>query len=198
VPRAGLTPHRVVEEAARLADEAGYDQLTLAAVADHFGVKLPSLYKHVDGIDGLRTRLSTLAVTELGDALRGAAVGKARGDALRAIADAYRAYAHHHPGRYAASLRAPDSSESDLVVASEAVLEVVLAVLAGYDLEKDAVVDATRIVRSALHGFVSLEAAGGFGMPQDVDRTFERLVAGLDRALASWNANAITQEGEAR
>ena len=41
-----------------------------------------------------------------------------------------------------------------------------------------------RIVRAALHGFVALEAGGGFGMPLPVDDTFERLVAALDRGLA--------------
>ena len=33
-----------------------------------------------------------------------------------------------------------------------------------------------RTVRSALHGFVSLEASGGFGLPDDVDASFETLV----------------------
>jgi hypothetical protein len=46
----------------------------------------------------------------------------------------------------------------------------------------------TRVAtRSAIHGFVALEAGGGFGMPDDVDRSFEALldmlVAGV-RALA--------------
>lgn len=190
MPRAGLNPDRVAAEAARLADEAGYDQVTLAAVAERFGVRLPSLYKHVDGITGLRGRLSVLSVRELGDELRRVAVGKAGADALRALADAYRGWAHAHPGRYVASLRAPDPSESELVAASGAVLEVVFAVLAGYGLEGDDAVDATRIVRSALHGFVTLEAAGGFGMPQDVDRTFDRLVRGLDTALSEWRPPA--------
>ena len=43
-----------------------------------------------------------------------------------------------------------------------------------------------RAVRSALHGFVSLEHAGGFGLPVDIDRSFDRLVTAMDRALASW------------
>lgn len=186
MPRAGLTPRRVVEEAARIADEVGYDALTLAAVAARFDVRLPSLYKHVDGLDGLRGRLSVLAVRELGDELRRAAVGKSAGDALQAMAEGYRAWALRRPGCYAATLRAPRPDDEELVAASDAVLEVVFAVLAGYGLDGDDAIDATRIVRSALHGFVSLEAGGGFGIPRDVDRSFERLVAGLDSALEGW------------
>jgi len=44
-------------------------------------------------------------------------------------------------------------------------------------------VHATRAVRSALHGFVTLEAAGGFGLPQDVDESYNRLVELLDTGL---------------
>lgn len=186
MPRAGLTADKVVARAAEVADEDGYDALTLAAVADRFGVRVPSLYKHVDGLDGLRRGVAVLAVRELADRLAHAAVGKAGPDALSALAQAYRGYAHGHPGRYAATLRAPDPDDEALQAASAKVLDVVFAVLEGYGLDRDDAVDATRILRSALHGFVSLEAAGGFGLPQKVDRTFQRLVQGVDAAFRSW------------
>ena len=63
---------------------------------------------------------------------------------------------------------------------------VVFAVLAGYGLGEGARVDATRTLRSALHGFLVLEDAGGFGLPVDIDRSFDALVDALDRALATW------------
>ena len=62
-----------------------------------------------------------------------------------------------------------------------------LAVLRGYGLDEDGTVHATRAVRSALHGFVSLEAAGGFGLPQDVDASYDRLVDLLDAGLTTGN-----------
>ncbi|MGB8345073.1 MAG: TetR-like C-terminal domain-containing protein [Ktedonobacteraceae bacterium] len=36
-----------------------------------------------------------------------------------------------------------------------------------------------RILRSMLHGFVSLEMIGGFGLPLEIDETFRRLVKAL-------------------
>lgn len=188
MPRAGLTPERVVAEAARVADEVGYDALTLAAVADRFGVRLPSLYKHIGGQDALRRELTLLALGKLADRLRHAAVGRSGEDALRAMADAYRAFARRHPGLYAATLRAVDHADKQLEAASAAVLEVVFRVLAGYGLEDNDAIDATRVLRSALHGFVSLEGAGGFGMPRDVNRSFARLVGSLDAAFKQWSA----------
>ncbi len=190
MPRAGLSQHVVIAEAARVADELGYERLTLAAVAHRFGVRLPSLYKHVDGLDALRRHLAVLAVNELAAELGRAAVGRAGRDALPALAAAYRDYAHRHPGLYAATLRAPDPADAELAEASEAVLRIAFAVLAGYGLSGVDAIDATRALRSALHGFVALEAAGAFGIPQDVDRSFERLVSGLDAAFAGWAASA--------
>ena len=185
--RAGLNPGVVVAEAAALADEIGLDRLTLTAVADRFGVAPPSLYKHVAGNDGLRQALAVAGADALADALAEAAVGRAGADALRAVAHAYRAFAHARPGLYSASLRAPDPTDPDHRLAADRALAVVTAVLRGYGIvETDAVVDAARTVRAGLHGFVALEAAGGFGLPRAVDRSYERLVDGLDTALRAW------------
>lgn len=186
MPRAGLSRPAVVTAAAELADEAGWERLTLAALAARLGVRLPSLYKHIDSLDGLRRDVAVLAVTELGAVMSAAAIGRAGGDALRAVAAAYRDYGRRHPGRYAATVRAPAADDAEHTAAAETVLRVVLAVLAGYGLADDDAVDATRALRAALHGFVALEAGGGFGMPVDVDRSYTRLVDGFDATLHLW------------
>jgi hypothetical protein len=62
-------------------------------------------------------------------------------------------------------------------------VDVVLAVLRGYGIDGDDAVHAARIIRVALHGFVSLEADGGFAIALSLDETFARLVATLDRGL---------------
>ncbi|MGC4769386.1 TetR/AcrR family transcriptional regulator [Micromonospora sp. DT44] len=188
MPRAGLNQQTVVREAARLADEVGYEQLTLAALASRLGVALPSLYKHIRGADALNQKLSALATAELATELTTAAAGRAGGDALRAMADAYRAYARRHPGRYPTTQRVPDPSDPEHVEAGERAVGAIFAVLRGYGLTGDDAVDATRALRSALHGFIALEAAGGFGLPREVDRSYHQLVAGLDTAFRSWPA----------
>lgn len=185
MPRAGLSAEVVVAEAARLVDETGPAQLTLAAVAKRFGVALPSLYKHVGGLDDLHARLAVTAARELGDAVRRAATGRAGGDAVHALADAYRRYAREHPGRYHYLLRArPDDGAYE--AAAGEILDVLYGVFDGYGIGGDDAVDAARFVRSALHGFVSLENEHGFGMARSVDRSFDRLVDALHDALAAW------------
>lgn len=183
MPRVGLTRERVIDEAASVADEVGWDRLSLAAVASRVGVRLPSLYKHVDSLDGLRVGVSVLGTRQLASAMTDAVIGKSGGDALAALCVAYRRFALAHPGRYAATVTAPSPDHPEHLEAAEAALRPVEGTLDGYGLHGDDAIDAARAVRAALHGFASLESTGGFGLPQDVERSYRRLVAALDAAL---------------
>ena len=189
MPRAGLSTQRVVEEAALLADETASTDIPLAALAERLGVRVPSLYKHVAGADDLQRRVALSARAELGTVLTESAVGLARGDAIVAIATAYRSWALAHPGRYALTLRAPRADDADDLTVSTRAIGVFFDVLAGYGLEGDDAIDATRHLRSLLHGFVSLVAAGAFELP-DLDRSFDRMVTSATRSLVTWSTEA--------
>jgi AcrR family transcriptional regulator len=179
VPRAGVTTDAVVAQAMVVVDEVGFDRLTLAAVAERLGVRLPSLYKHVEGLEAVRTAVAARSKDELAAVLASSAVGRAGADALRSMSVAYRTWALAHPGRYAGTVRAPAAGAEREVDAAARATEVVFGVLRAYELEGDDLVDATRALRATLHGFVAIELAGGFGLPTDVDRSFERAVDGL-------------------
>jgi AcrR family transcriptional regulator len=179
-PRAGLDTAAVVDAAAQLADAEGLEAVTLARVARELGVRAPSLYVHVGGLEDLHARLAARGARALGAALGFAAAGRAGGDALRAIADAYRSYATQHPGTYAALQRARDLGNDDTGADAVAVL---LAVLRGYGLEGAAAIHAARAIRSGLHGFVVLERDEGFGIPLALDESYRQLVSILDRGL---------------
>ena len=187
MPRAGLTEARVVAEAERIADEVGLSRLTLAALADRLGVRQPSLYKHVAGMGGLQRSIALRAKHELAGVLARATVGLARGDAIVSMSHAYRSWALEHPGRYEAAQRAPAVGDADDETASRDLVQIAFDVMAGYELRDDAAIDAIRAMRAGLHGFVTLEMGGGFGLPVDVDRSFERLVRGLTTAFSSWS-----------
>jgi AcrR family transcriptional regulator len=183
MPRVGLDSDAVVAAAAALADAEGLRAVTLARLAGQLGVRAPSLYAHVDGLEDLRARLAARGARELTAELQAAVAGRAGGDALRALADAYREYAHHHPGTYAAVQRAPDRNDLDASATAGRLVDVVLAVLRGYALDGEDAIHGARIVRAALHGFTALEAEQGFGLPLDLDESFGRLITTLDRGL---------------
>jgi AcrR family transcriptional regulator len=183
MPRAGLDADTVVAAAARLADAEGLQVLTLARLAADLGVRSPSLYAHVGGLEDVRRRLAVRGSRELAVELSRAAAGRAGTEALVAIADAYRRYASSHPGSYEALQHAPDPDDAEAVEAATAAIDVVLAALRGYGVEGDEAIHAARIIRSALHGFVTLQSGGGFGIPLALDETFARLVRTLDVGL---------------
>lgn len=177
MPRAGLDVERVVTEAVAVAEEVGIANLSLAAIAVRLGVKVPSLYKHVAGLDDLKQRVAVRARGDLAAAL------EAAGESLGALARAYRDWARAHPGLYPATLRAPLDGDADDLATSTRAITVIYGALAQLGVEGDAVIDATRALRATLHGFVSLEAAGGFGLPRDIDRSFATAVALLEDSL---------------
>jgi AcrR family transcriptional regulator len=180
VARAGLDRDRVVAAAAEIADAEGVHAVTLARVAAALGVKSPSLYNHVGGRDDLIRGIALLGLSEIAAALREAAIGRSGTEGLVATAGAYRRYVLEHPGRYAAAaITAPDPDDAERLAASATVLDVLRGVLRAWALDEDETIHALRAYRSAVHGFASLEAAGGFGIPVDLDTSFEHLIRTL-------------------
>ncbi|WP_125776554.1 TetR-like C-terminal domain-containing protein [Antribacter gilvus] len=174
--RAGLSPRAVVDAAVAVVDADGPAALTLAAVAARTGVATPSLYKHVGGLGELRTLVSLRFLEELGDVVTAAGLGRSGDDAVSALLHGWRRYVLDHPHRYAFVPLAP-LTDPVLEAAGKRVLDVFAAVLAGYGLSGAEAVHAMRRARAVVHGFASLEAAGGFAMAEDVDASFEGVVA---------------------
>ena len=78
------------------------------------------------------------------------------------------------------------ASDTDVFqAAGAAVVGLIVAVLRGYDLEGEPAIHAVRAIRSALHGFVSLEREGGFGLPINIDDSYDNLIGMLDAGLAA-------------
>ncbi len=173
----------VVKGAVELVNERGADALSLAELAARFHVRTPSLYNHVQSLDGLRRDLSLFALRNLTEQVQMACTGLSGRESLFAMAEAYRAFARANPGLYPMTLRAVEASDAELYNAGEQLLSLLLSALRGYKLEGEQAVHAARAVRSALHGFVSLEGSGGFGKPVDLDASYTALVELLDRGL---------------
>jgi AcrR family transcriptional regulator len=190
MPRAGLSAEAVIEAASTLADAHGLADLTLARIAESLGVRPPSLYKHVDGLEAVHRGLALKGLREATARVQQATVGKARDAALFAFAHAYWQFARERPGLYAASVRAARHGENDLASAGEALIGVVLAVLAGYGVKGDDALHATRGLRAIIHGFVSLDAMGAFRLKLDLGESFDRLLAGFARDLANRGNSA--------
>jgi AcrR family transcriptional regulator len=183
MPRAGLTPAGVIDQASAIANADGLQAVTLARLAEALGVRSPSLYKHVAGLPAIRRALAVRGLSEANDRLERATVGKAKDAALFSLAHAYWRFAREQPGLYAASVVAPRSGENDVAVASERLIGTVLAVLAGYGIAGHDALHAARGLRAIVHGFVSLDLAGAFRLKLDLAESFDRLLGAFARDL---------------
>jgi AcrR family transcriptional regulator len=189
--RRGLTSDVVVRAGADLADELGFDAVTISEVARRLGVRTPSLYSHVSSSADLATRICALALDELADLASEAISGCAGRSALLALLKTYGDYARRHPGRYAAtrtglpSMPSPaDKGVATALAAGRRHAALLRAVLRDYDFSPDTEVHAIRLVGSVVRGFSSLDVAGGFehsGPPSEETRDY--IVDALDAML---------------
>ncbi|MFG3165745.1 TetR/AcrR family transcriptional regulator [Streptomyces sp. NPDC048200] len=186
--RAGLTTERLTRAGAELADEVGFDQVTVSALARQFDVKVASLYSHVKSSHDLKTRIALLALDELADRGAAALAGRAGKDALTAFANVYRDYAREHPGRYAAAQLRLDP-EAAAASAGGRHSQMTRAILRGYDLVEPDQTHAVRMLGSVFHGYVSLEMSGGFShSAPDSQESWSRVLDALDSLLRNWPA----------
>lgn len=184
MPRVGLNREAVVDAAMDLVEGSGLEALTLSSLARQVGVRPPSLYKHVDGLDHLREEVAGRAAERLARGMEEAVMGRGGEDAVRALARFVRSFAVEHPRLYevtvASHVRQPEAAR----LALEGALVGLLRAFSDLGLEGHEAVHAARTLRAAVHGFVHLEVSGGFGLDTPVDESFERVLDTLLRGLA--------------
>lgn len=184
-PRIGLDQKTLLLTAADIADTQGIDELSLAALAKKLNIRTPSLYNHIDGLPGLRMKLSVYGLEQLYENVKKAVADLTGDDAIRAMSAAYLAFARARPGVYELTLRAPDPDHPEVVKAGGKLVRLLVDLFEDYDMTEDEALHAVRCLRSVLHGFASLEQKGAFGLPLDLDVTFRLLV---DTFLAGLHA----------
>ncbi|MCD9153040.1 TetR/AcrR family transcriptional regulator [Aeromicrobium duanguangcaii] len=191
--RPALNGQTLSATAADVADELGFEHVTVSEVARRVGVKPASVYFHLDGADDLRGRVSALALTELGERLALALAGRAGRDALEALVDAVRGYAVEHPGRWASTqvrITAPEAGAAGARVAA-----LMLAVVRGYGLPPKEQTHAVRLIGSTVNGFVRLHVHGSFDHSDpDPEASWLRMTQALDTALTHWPTTATSEE----
>lgn len=176
-PRAGLNETIILQAAAEIADENGYEAVTLASVAERLNIRPPSLYNHIEGLGELKKRLAIIGTEGLFQDMSKAIEHLNELEAIYAASKAYLLFALHHPGLYESILKAPDPIDPEVLAAAEKVLSLVVQLMNGFNLEGDHIFHAVRGLRSILHGFASLEQGRGFNMELDLFISLEFAVS---------------------
>lgn len=175
--KVGLTLDDVVSTAAAIADRDGLRAMSLRVVADELGIKTPSLYNHVNGLAGLRRELALYGARHLTEVVAAARGGGDAAEKVRRSARAYRRFALDHQGLYEAMFPAPRPGEDDeLYDAMAAPVSDLAEILVEAGVDAEETVHLIRALRAVVHGFIDLEMKDGFGMPQEVDVSFEKAI----------------------
>jgi AcrR family transcriptional regulator len=195
MPRAGLSTSRVVQAAADLADEIGFEMVTVSVLARRLGIRTPSLYAHVGGADDLRLRMTALALDDSAALVAEAVGGRSGSDALTAYAGAWRGFARRHPGRYAATrhpvprpsataARGADDAGALALKAGRRHAALAREVVSSYSFRGDRQTHAVRLLGSLVHGYVTLELAGAFAHSRPgSEQSWAFVLAALDAQL---------------
>ncbi|RKP55121.1 TetR/AcrR family transcriptional regulator [Cohnella endophytica] len=166
--RAGIKPETVIAAAGDIADREGWDQVTLANVAGNLGIRTPSLYNHVDGLQDLRQKLAIHASGLLLARLTDAAVGRTGEQAFIALGIVYVEFVSEHPGLYDAINRLPLPGPVEFEHNAEQILKLFIRLMEPLGLPESEFVHAIRGLRSMVHGFASLKSMGGFQMQEEL------------------------------
>jgi AcrR family transcriptional regulator len=194
-PAPARTSDAAIVVAARdLLEAGGPEAVTMQAVAGRVGVRAPSLYKRVASRSALLVAVAEDAMTEVGDVMARAGGGDDPAADLRSMAAGFRAWAQRSPNAYRhlfGPFPAGERPSTGLGAVAVAPLLRACASLVG----PERALDAARLLTAYVHGFTSMELAGGFGLGGDVDRAFDFGVETLAAALARGNDPTQPQAG---
>ena len=186
--KARIDKPTILVTAANLINKEGSDALSLNRLASELGIKPPSLYNHIKGLADLLLELSTLNAHNIGECLTESVIGKSGDDAILSMAYAYRNYIKTNQGLYLLTLKSSNNLELnsiELQRAEKRVVSIVQRVLASYHLSDENTLHTIRSFRSVVHGFTTLEIAGGFGLKLNCDISFRHLIDMFIRELNS-------------
>ncbi len=177
---AKTSPDAILEAARTLLEGGGPEGLSMRSLAGQLGLRASSLYRHYPDKTALEAALEDDTAAQLHAAMRGASARQQGADALHSAAHAYLAYAREHPKLYAL-LHAPRPPAVAQPGAGKDLWNLVLSLVGGITGDPDDTAGAVALW-SFLHGFVSLERGGAFGLsgPRGgFERGLKALVAGL-------------------
>ena len=171
--KSGLDKEMILEVAAKMADNKGIANVSLKSLAEELGVKSPSLYKHISGLEELNQELMLYGWKALEKEVIRAAIGKSKDDAIVAICYAYRNYVTRHTGLFEAMQWYNMYKSEDHLKATEGIVSVLFQVLDAYNLTEEHKVHVVRMLRGFLQGFLTIENHGGYGNPLPINDSFD-------------------------
>lgn len=173
----------VIRKAAELANETGSDNISLKELAGALGVRSPSLYNHVDGLEDVKRSLMLYGWSQLEQRLLRAAAGYSGYDAFRSMCREFFSFSRENPGLFNAMLWYNKYSGADAMQATAGFFIYFYRFTESVNISRDNAEHILRTLRGFLEGFSLLVNNGSFGHSADITESFELsldiLIAGI-------------------
>jgi AcrR family transcriptional regulator len=174
--RIGISKADVIDTAYELLEETQNVQaVTMTAVAGHLGIRVQSLYAHVDGTKGLQREIALRGLQKLAQCLNQAAIGVSGIDAVRSVLKAQFDFALTHPAEFAASIY-PPGTDTQMLEAIEGVNYPMQKILHNAGIDDSVITHWNRLVLSTICGFSSLHQNGQLTLPVSTKDSMDYII----------------------
>ncbi|TGL40882.1 TetR/AcrR family transcriptional regulator [Leptospira perdikensis] len=174
-----ITREFVLDAAWDLIMEVGFEEFRLSGLAENLGIRTPSLYNHIQDLEDVRREIKRKSLQVLGDKLSLKLKNVNQGnERILDFLNAYRSFAKSHPHVYPLTIESAEF-DPELKPLGDRILSICMEVFRFQTLDEIAV-HRIRILRSLLHGFIVLEAVGGFGRKESVEESFKKITESLE------------------
>ncbi|MCM3224204.1 TetR/AcrR family transcriptional regulator [Terribacillus saccharophilus] len=174
MPRMQLSKAMIIDTALSLAEQQGYEAVTMANIARSLTIKPPSLYNHFKNLDEIKYAMAEAVQKQLYEALKDT---EKDAQPLLSLAKAYVHFGSSHPGLYASSLPGGTGEVSEKLV------KLIADGLTAFSLDETEKIHAIRGFRSMLHGFIDLNKHAGFKLDVNLEKSLEQMVGIYVRGL---------------
>lgn len=171
--RVGLERNKIIAHAAQMANETGLDQVSLKVLAQELGVKSPSLYNHIKGLEDLKRGIMLYGWRQMTERIGTSVIGVSGHEAIRNICYAFYEYATENPGIFNAMLWYNKYEDEETNDVTGELFGVLFEITASLHISEENCNHFIRTLRGLLQGFSMLVINGAFGNPVSIAESFE-------------------------
>lgn len=169
----------VLDLAWEIIQKVGFSEFRLALLAEALKIRTPSLYNHVNDTDDIFYEMKKRSLVLLGDSLEVSLRNFEKNfKPIYQFLGAYREFAKQYPHMYPLTIVSTEN-DPELKTLGDRILQLCMDAFLFVQLDKETV-HRIRIIRSLVHGFISLEQEGGFGRKESVEESFLKLTESLE------------------
>lgn len=173
MPRTGLSKEEIIEKAAMLANEKGLSYLTVTSLAEHLGIKKPSLYNHMKTIDDIHKGIMIYGWKRVSEGIVQEITSDDAKENLRLYGKKFYKFAMENPGVFEAMLWYNKYSGDALMDATEGLYKFFFAQTDSLGIDRTTANHLMRTYRSFLEGFIMLQIHNSFGNPISIKKSFD-------------------------